>query len=240
VPPVAVVPNGVDVEAFRPASADERVALRHEFGLSLAPMALSVGRLEASKGVHLAVEAWRDVTGGVEGAQLVIVGDGDRVYVERLRARAGVDGLGRSIRVLGSRDRQEVARLMRTADVFLFPTLVPEGMPTVVLEAMASGTPVVGHEFSARSEMASPEQGLVVAGADEPGALAREITGLLADPLRRGALGRSVRAVAEANFSQGTYLSRQGDFLVDRVRSTKSTCRPWFRALVVTRGAASV
>jgi glycosyltransferase involved in cell wall biosynthesis len=201
VPAVAVIPNVVDTDAFRPAVPGEPAAIRRKHGLPAGPTALYVGRLAEPKGVHLALEAWVEVRAQVAGAHLVVVGHGDDMYVDRLRQRAAQSDLAGSVLLLPPGSSATVAELLRGADLLVFPTLVPEGMPKVVIEAMSSGVPIVGHDFAARAEMASPADGLIWTPPDAPGLLAAEIVRLLSDPARRAELAISLRAVAETKFS---------------------------------------
>lgn len=97
--------------------------------------ALFVGRLDPQKGADVMIDAWRQLGGEIP---LKIVGDGPlREKIEQAAQRlSGVEYLGR-------RERAEVDELMGNARIFLFPSTWYEGLPRVILEALARGTPVV-------------------------------------------------------------------------------------------------
>lgn len=129
---ITVLRNGVDLEIFRPI---DREATRRKLSVK-GPMLLSVGTLDANKGHHLVIEA----LAALPGAQLFIVGAGSRRrYLERLAIALGVDC---RVRFLGCVEQSELARIYSAADVSVLAS-EREGMPNVVLESLACGTPVV-------------------------------------------------------------------------------------------------
>jgi glycosyltransferase involved in cell wall biosynthesis len=133
VPPahVVLVPNGVDVREYRPATEAERCRLRVELGL--APdrgYGVFVGRLHPVKSVDTLLHA----LAGVAELDLVIVGSGpEREGLEALARQLGVD---ERVRFVGMTHR--VADYLRAADAFFLPSL-GEGMSNALLEAMACG-----------------------------------------------------------------------------------------------------
>jgi len=126
------IPNGVDTEVFRPASAGERAELRRELGLRELPTVVYAGRLAWVKGVDVLLEAWPRVEAD---AQLCVVGDGEESKM--LRARA--TGL-RNVRFVGA--VQSSAPYLRAADAAVLPSR-GEGLSVALLEAMACGLPTV-------------------------------------------------------------------------------------------------
>jgi D-inositol-3-phosphate glycosyltransferase len=124
VPPI---PNGVDVELYRPPEDGEPERIRAELGWDDRPRLLSVGRVSRLKGADLALEVATRLGADVE---IVLAGPGDPGV-----ARPNVTGLG-------ALPRREVARLYRAADCLLHSSRV-EGFPLVLQEAMASGLPAV-------------------------------------------------------------------------------------------------
>lgn len=124
--PIAVVPFGADTSIFRPAV---RTASGRRF------RAVFAGRLEARKGLHYLVEAWRQA--GLDG-ELVLAGPPSGAeYMARLRQQYDA-----SIVETGNLAKAELAALLSTADVFVFPSL-SEGSAIAVYEALASGVPCV-------------------------------------------------------------------------------------------------
>lgn len=143
----AFLPTSVDQDLFRPFGPDDRHRARGALleSLGLPPssddrLVLFVGRLEQQKDPVLLVEAFAAAQGAAGNLRLVVVGDGGlRGDAERRAAECGVAG---RVHWLGYRGRAEMPGLMNGADVLLLPSRF-EGMPITVLEALASGLPVV-------------------------------------------------------------------------------------------------
>ena len=165
---IVVIPNAVEPRA--PVNADARLRIEVA-GNAQAPLALTVARLDAQKGIAHLVEA----ASMVPDVVFAIAGDGpDRAALE---ARASALGLDSRVRFLGH--RRDVPALLAIADLFVLPSLY-EGLPLSVLEAMAAGVPVVATAIGGTDELVSNATGTLVPPAD-PRALAEGIRALLAD-----------------------------------------------------------
>jgi glycosyltransferase involved in cell wall biosynthesis len=135
------VPNGVDTAQFLPASEDEKRVLKRSFGIAENTfVAVIVARLNAQSKVMLALEAWKRVCHRHPDSALIVVGDGPEG--PRLSAYAETELEGRSIIFTGGTSREEVKRLLRTADVYVSYSWSVE-TSNAMLEAMSSGLPVV-------------------------------------------------------------------------------------------------
>jgi glycosyltransferase involved in cell wall biosynthesis len=168
-----VVPNGIDLEAFRPASQAERERAREEVGFGSGPVAVCLGRICRQKGQDLLIDAWPDVVRRVPDAELVLVGGGP----EQESVRGGA-------RVVGEQD--DVRSWLAAADVVVQPSRW-EGLAYVVLEAMATGRSVVAADVPGMRE-ALGETGTIVPPED-PVRLAEAV----ADRLLDGANGQAAR-----------------------------------------------
>ena len=145
------IPNPVDTCVFAPCADDERASLRDDLGIDNDVFAvLFVGSIIARKGVDLAVEALGQLTDIFPRVELFLVGSssstahGDVQFVSQLRRRIselGIDNRVRFIGVVGN-----VPVWMKACDAFVFPSR-SEGFGTVLVEAMASGLPVVTGEL---------------------------------------------------------------------------------------------
>ena len=184
-----VVPNGVDLSAWRPAGTAERAAARHELGLPDAPLAVCVGRLCHQKGQDLLLDAWPTVAAEMPGARLALVGDGPSAAALRRRAGDGVVLAGPS---------DDVPVWLAAADIVAVPSRW-EGMALVTLEAMARARPVVATDVPGMREAVGAEAGAVVVPED-PSALAAAILERLSDPARAAAEGEAARVRAERLF----------------------------------------
>ncbi|MCX3286205.1 glycosyltransferase family 4 protein [Streptomyces sp. NEAU-H22] len=176
----SVVPNGIDVQRFRPADAGAVRARLLPDGDPRAPLVVCVGRLCRQKGQDVLLTAWESVLRRVPGARLVLVGDGPDQG--RLRALAPAS-------VLFAGDVADVVPWYQAADLVVLPSRW-EGMALAPLEAMACGRPVVVTDVGGTRESLPP--GLLphcLVPGPAPAVLAAALTGLLLDPPLRAALG---------------------------------------------------
>jgi glycosyltransferase involved in cell wall biosynthesis len=170
--PTSVIPNGIDLTAYRPAGPRDRVHARKLLGLEDRPTVLCVGALTVQKGQQDLLADWPQVLARVPQAQLLLVGDGpDRRALERLAE--GMPG------VVFAGARTDVPLWMAAADVVAIPSRW-EGMALVPLEAMACARSVVATDVNGVLDSVPPEAGAIV-DLDKPGALARALTVRLAD-----------------------------------------------------------
>jgi glycosyltransferase involved in cell wall biosynthesis len=186
----AVVHNGVDLRRFRPASDDDRTAARARLGVPAgAPLAVCVGRLARQKGQDVLLAAWPAVQAHCPGAQLALVGGGDP-----LPAPPGVTFTG---------EVDDVRDWLAAADVVVLPSRW-EGLSLAVLEALASGRPVVATDVPGLGEMVPDGAGARVA-PDDPAALAAAVADRLSDPARRRAEGAAAARAATRFDLRDTY-----------------------------------
>jgi glycosyltransferase involved in cell wall biosynthesis len=181
---VHVVANGIDAAAFTGARAVDRASLGFRAD---APLAAVVGLLNVAKGQDLALEAL--VESGLSDLQLMFVGHGEEEA--RLVSQAQALGVAARVRFLGF--RTDVARLLAAADFVLVPSRW-EGMPYIVLEAMASARPVVTTPVDGALDLVQHGVHGFVAREISAAALAEAVRELLArTPLERRKMGESGR-----------------------------------------------
>ena len=179
--PVTVIPNAVDATRFAP-----RPAPRPARGPPpLPPVLLFVGAY-ARKGLDTAIRALARLR--TPGVRLVAVGDGPRAPYRRLAEELGV-----TARVRLEPRTPNVEAWFGQADAFVFPTRYePFGM--VLVEAMASGLPVVTSAVAGAAELVRDgESGRIVPDAEDAGGFAAALDRILEDPARRAAMGRAAR-----------------------------------------------
>jgi len=145
---VRLAPNGVDTTRFRPADADERLALRRALGWpETQPIVLFVGFFSRDKRPDLLFRAWRRLGAGGVQPRLAFLGAKNTGYYEidesiaREIQREAAD-LGRAHDLMTIEPTHDVAQYLRAADVFVLPS-VREAHPLALLEAMACGLPCV-------------------------------------------------------------------------------------------------
>jgi glycosyltransferase involved in cell wall biosynthesis len=158
---IAYIPNGVDVELFRPATATEKRRLRAELGWPDLPTILFSGALVRRKRPDLLVDAVSLLKRRGQDVHLVFVGpqhQGDTV--DQVRTRCEELGLAGQVSVLGF--RRDVQATYRAADVFCLPSH-SEGMANAMLEAMASGLPSIVTDVSGvRDVLENEVHGMIV------------------------------------------------------------------------------
>lgn len=194
---VLVQHNGVDGERFR--IRDQRAA-RERLGLvSERRLVTFVGNLVYEKGVDVLIEAMGELRGpGAENIDLALVGSGG--MEETLRHRADALGVGQRVRFCGRRPHEEIADWITAADLFCLPSR-REGCPNVVLEALASGRPVVASRVGGVPELVREENG-VLAPAEDAAALAGGIRTALARNWEPEALRATVPCLSWDQFGR--------------------------------------
>ncbi len=161
--------NGVDGERFQ--IRDSHIA-RRTLGISVDERVICfVGNLVPEKGPDVLIDAVaRLCASGVSDLRVLFVGEGLK---EELRSKAGALGIGERVNFLGRLSSAEVAVCMSAADVQCLPSR-REGCPNVVLEALASGRPVIGSQVGGVPELLNDRNGIMVP-PDDPDALAAAI-----------------------------------------------------------------
>jgi len=181
---IRIIQNGVDLQNFSPGLAD-----RNELGFPEGvPLALFVGDISTPrKNLDTVLNALPKVP----GLHLAVAGSTASSPYPQLAAQ-----LGLSARVHFLGHRQDVPQLMRAADVFVFPSRY-EAFPLVVLEAMASGLPVITATTSGTAELVGAECGIVMDDPNDADVLAVALKRIVQDPESRKRMGRAARVVAE-------------------------------------------
>jgi len=191
-----VIYNGLDLSRFSASQAprDAKIAARTPEERSV----ITVGRLVPQKDLDLFLEAAALLTRKKTGVRFLIVGDGP--CRERLERKASQNGLRGKIVFLGERD--DIPELLQAADIFWL-TSSWEGLPNVLLEAMACAKPIVTRDVGACREIINHgENGYLVPDRNAE-TFAQHTLGLLSDLDRAQGMGRAGRKLAEEKFSSG-------------------------------------
>jgi sugar transferase (PEP-CTERM/EpsH1 system associated) len=198
-PRITQIYNGVDAQRFHPAVAPEQVA-GCPFSGPGQWLVGTVGRMQGVKNqtllAHAFVRALELQPLMRQTARLVLVGDGPlRAQCQSLMAAAGVAELAWL-----PGERSDVAEVMRSLNCFVLPSL-GEGISNTILEAMASGLPVIATRVGGNAELVDHGRtGIVVASADVEG-LAQALVQMHDDTNLAAAMGRAGRAEVERRFS---------------------------------------
>jgi colanic acid/amylovoran biosynthesis glycosyltransferase len=206
---VAVVHCGVDTDFFRPR---ETAAPERPFSI------LCVGTLHEVKGQGYLVEACRLLAESGADVACTLVGDGpDRAA---LTEQIAASGLEERVTIVGRRTRGEVAELLSRANVLVSPSVPTaegkrEGIPVVLMEAMASGVPVVASGISGIPELVEDETSGLLVPPRDPSALASALRRLHDDQALRERLARAGREKVDREFD----VRKNADELVRRFRA---------------------
>lgn len=179
-----VILNGVDLQEFYPGRAD-RTAL----GLPLnIPLALFAGDIRTPrKNLDTVLKA----VAGVPGVHLAVVGAVSRSPYPAMAAR-----LGLTDRVHFLDFRRDIPDIMRASDLFVFPSRY-EACSLVILEALASGLPVITAETAGGAEIVTPDCGIVLTDPNDRAALVNGLQRIVHNSELRSAMGQAARQVAE-------------------------------------------
>jgi len=193
---VHFVPNGVDVERFRPQHSRSG-ALRTRFAIDAeAPLVGFVGRLSAEKGPDLFLRAALSIRAQRPDAHFVLVGEG--AMLKQLQVFASRFGIADAVHFAGSQD--DMPAVFNELDVVVSSSL-SEAMPLAVMEAMASGVPVVACKVGGIPDLV--EHGVTgwLAPEGDYDELATRVVDLIVDDALRAAVGKAARARAVGRFA---------------------------------------
>jgi glycosyltransferase involved in cell wall biosynthesis len=149
---IAIVPDGVDITQFTPIPYNERMN-----------NILFVGSLIERKGVWYLIQAFATVVKQLPEMHLIIIGEGaQRIEIEQLAQSLGIS---ENVSLTGPQSQERVAEAMRHAKIFILPS-IEEGLGVVLIEAIASGTPIVASNVGGISEVVDDSIGILVPPAN--------------------------------------------------------------------------
>ena len=204
---ITVITNGVDADEFRPGPPE-----RDRFGLPQGvPVALFAGDLKSSrKNLDTVLRA----QAAVPGLHLAVAG---RAEDTPYPAAARQLGIADRVHFIGF--QRDMPALMRSVDLLLFPSRY-EPFGLVLLEALATGLPVVTARSAGASQILTPEVGVVLQDSDDHAMLARTVTELLGDDARRRAMSARARDLARTH-SWASMARRYVDLLQDAAQERR-------------------
>ena len=208
---VTWISNGVDLDRFAPVDSAE--AERQMYGLEPHERVVGfVGRLVREKGIMELLDAMSLASEQIPGLVLLVAGDNATAGDRDQATQKIIDGYLKSrdlrFRIVFTGFIDNVESMMRAIDVFTLPSY-REGMPRSIIEAMATGKPVVATDIrGCREEVLDGQTGYLVPAGDSA-SLARRLVNVLASPGRARRMGVLGRARAEAYFDEKDVLDRE-------------------------------
>jgi sugar transferase (PEP-CTERM/EpsH1 system associated) len=198
--------NGVDTERFRPGDVADRAVLPHDFAGPDRFVIGWAGRMDPVKDPLSLLRAFHSLLVSQPALRprlrLALIGSG--ALAEEAKRFAAGNGIDSLVWLPGPRD--DIPALMRALDLFVLPSL-NEGISNTILEAMASGVPVVATRVGGNPELVDEgRNGTLVPGGDVT-ALAQEILTYVSDPAMTRARGAAARAGVERRYSLSSMVS---------------------------------
>lgn len=192
--------NGIDLDLFKPFRGEKEPGLL-----------VGIGRLVPKKGFSDLIEACKLLKERGRVFHCAVIGDGEEktALEERIKKYA----LEKEVSLSGARSQSEVIRMVQRAAVFVLPCMVGEdgdrdGLPTVLLESMALGTPVVSTSVSGIPEIIRDRKSGLLVPEKNPKALAEAIEGLLDSSSLRAGLSRAALIKVRRNFNLAVNVSK--------------------------------
>ena len=214
---IQVYPRGVDIKRFHPSRRNGIWTGEYKLGRDSLKL-LYVGRISREKNLDILAEAFRQLAAAGSPAELILVGDGP--YKKSLEKQLA----GSRATFTGELTGERLAQAYAASDIFVFPS-VTDTFGNVVLEAQASGLPVIVTDQGGPQENLIPEQtGAVVPGSDA-GALLRAIERLSKNPVRRRQMGNAARQYMESRSFESNFL-KTWDLLKTASRSQTAAKAP--------------
>lgn len=198
---IAVIPNGLDTDVFRPVLPPSRRR-----------RVIVVSNLRPEKGHDVLIDAAVVILQRFPDARFDLVGAGPELPA--IRARLAARGIENAFTLLGQRD--DVAALLAGADIAVLPSRT-ESLPNSVLEAMATGLPVVASAVGGIPDVIDDGRTGRLVPAGDPSALASAICGLMDDPSVGTRLGGAARAEVLGRFSFSRMVSAMETLYIDEV-----------------------
>lgn len=201
------IANGIDTGRFGPAGRESGQKLRDELGLAPGTRIVgTVGRLDPAKDQHGLVRAFARIRAQAAPVALVVVGDGP--LRDSLGDLARSEGVAEDVHFLG--DRSDVADILRGLDLFVLSS-VTEGYSIALLEACATGLPIVATDVGGNAEIVVDRVSGRIVPPGDPGSLAAACVEMLSDAMQAQRMASAARAwaVSEASIAAmaGRYAS---------------------------------
>jgi len=226
---IRVIVNGVDLQEFTPGvTSRQELGLPENVNLGLFAGDIRTPRKNLDSVLHALVQ--------VPDLHLAVVGSTDGSPFPQLAADLG---LSERVHFLGY--RRDIADIMRAVDLFVFPSRY-EACTLVLLEALASGLPVITATATGGAELVTPECGIVLPDSDDIQALATALSSLVTNPPLMQQMGQAARAVAEQyswSIMAQTYMDLFEELKQNEEHSSHPDLSPSSRSISLPFGTAS-
>lgn len=206
---VCYIHNGVNTDRFKPIwlRSKERLEIRRAFGIdNETKVILFIGRLVYVKGVHILIEAFKEILKLYDDTKLVIIGSQgyngnmSTEYIKRLRF--SIADSAEKVIFTGHVPHNELDKMLLLGDIAVFPSIWEEPFGMTIIEAMACGLPIVAFSKGGIPEIINDrENGILIDNYGDISLLIQSIIDLLGNKNERFRLGLNARLKVEQNFS---------------------------------------
>jgi glycosyltransferase involved in cell wall biosynthesis len=203
---ITVIPNGLDLNRFTPDSRS-RQTTRTSLGLEDALVIGCNARLEKQKGHTYLIEAFARLSHSYPKAKMILINDGQ----EKENLLKLVQNLGITSQVLFLGRRDDVPELLNAMDIFAFPTLF-EGMANALMEAMASGLPIVATDIPENKELLVHDVSGILVPTRNSQAICIALEQLIIHTEKATSLGQNARKIALQRFDLTQVVARYRAF----------------------------
>jgi len=194
---IRVYPRGIDVERFNPAKRNG--FLEKRYGIQETIKLIYVGRVSKEKNLHILERVFQKLNQTETDVHLIVVGDGP--YLQQMKATMA----GTPCTFTGYLSGDDLCSAYASSDIFVFPSAT-DTFGNVVLEAQASGLPVVVTDQGGPAENMLPGRTGLVVVADEVGSLNRAVTKLIHDHELRQRMGQNARTYMQQRSFDNAFL----------------------------------
>ena len=212
---VEVMHNGIDAEAFR-ASMEDVSSFKKEYALENKKILFFGGRISRMKGGDVAFNLLLELSKLIPDICLLVIGEGGE-YMNELKNKALSANILDKIRFIQWLDRDKIPVAYYASDIMLVPSLYLDPFPTVNLEAMAAGKPVLGTCFGGTSEAVKDGVTGYIVNPNDKEEVVQKTRALLEDQNLAEAFGKAGRELVEKEFS----IARQVDRLENAYQKNK-------------------
>lgn len=203
---VSAVPNGIDVDRFsrepQAGNTIDRGKFRREIGVDDGTLAAMIALFRPIKGVETFLRALAQLAKQERDIHGVLIGDfEDRKYEQQMRELADRlhPNIGNRLQFLGR--REDIAKILSEIDMLVYPSALSEGMPMTILEAMASGTPVIASCVGGIPEVVSDNTTGRLIKPNDPRSLAAAMSDLSDNPHAAQKMAEHARDMVRRHYS---------------------------------------
>ena len=190
---IRIIPNAVDTEKFKPSK------VRRD------DLIVWTGRFVPEKGIEYLIKAAKIVCENIRYCRFLLIGHGPlKQKILKLISEYGIE---RFVDIIGPLARDKIAKILKSATIFAFPSL-REGMPLSVLEAMACGLPVIGSNVPGIKDIIIDGENGILVPPRNPEKLADAILTILNDRTLRQKIGQNARELILKKYSWEVVLDR--------------------------------